>query len=206
MGDIRSFITDEVLVSHDKIQSAGHFTVLPTDEEGINFFTYEIDGISYKKAFTTDQSLAFDEWAGVSTVYKILNKKVYNEVNDISDLSYKHWYFLPSEEVYRRGSCEKKWWSSNIVYLWQNGQLYTVALSDEGKVTKKPCMYVHFQKRKVVAKCEVADEFLILPPGKIVTYNEEITPKFLKKYAKEKKFYFAYFKLRYKNMIKKLKK
>ena len=67
-------------------------------------------------------------------------------------------------------------------------------------------MYVHFQKRKVVPMCKVADEFLILPPGKIVEYKGEITPKFLKKYAKEKRFYYPYLKMRYKNFIKKLKK
>ena len=204
-GDIRRFVTEEILTSYDKIQTAGHFTLMPVNEEHVNFYTNELPGISYKNAFTSPLNLAFDEWPGMTTIYNNLGKKIYNSVNDFADLAYYVWYFLPSEEVYRRNGNDKIWHTHNIAYLFDNGKLFKVGLNSNNEVTYTESMYVHFQKRKVTAFGEVKNKFLILPPGKIVTEFDEITPKFLKKYAKEKKLYFAFFKMRVKNLLKKLK-
>ena len=203
-GDIRHFITEEVLSNYDKIQTAGHFTLVPTTQEHVDFYTNVFDTIDYKKVYSSPKNFAFDEWSGMATLYKIKDKKIYNQVNDISDLSYKVWYFLPSEEGYRRRLNRKEWNTYNLIYLFDKGKLYKVGINN-GRVSYEETMYVHFQKRKVIPANTVTDKFLILPPGKIVTDIPEITPKYLKKVAKEKKFYFAYFKMRLKNLIKKIK-
>lgn len=206
-GDIRHFMTEEVLsAGYDKIQTAGHFTIMPVTEESLNFYTQETEnGLSYKKVFTSEENFAFDEWPGMATKYTRLGKKIYNEVNDFSDLSYKTSYFLPSEEVYRRLCCPKIYHSHNTVFYFNKGKLFNVSI-ENGKVRLKQTTYVHFQKRKVTAKSTATDEFVILPPGKIIDEIPDFTEKYLKKHAKERKFNFAYIKLRWKNLLKKLKK
>lgn len=208
-GDIRKFMTEEVLTNgYDKIQSAGHFTLMPVGELSLNAYKTKVDNsYDYKYVFTNERNFAFDEWPGLSSIYASLGKKIYNEVNDIADLSYKCYHFFPSEEGYRRKSCDKEWYSYNIVYLYDSGKLWSIALNDKGEVTKKEMMYVHFQKRKLLTlgqnRCQ---RFLMVPPGKIVTDIPEITPKYLKKVAKERKIYIPYIKMRFKNLLKKLKK
>lgn len=205
-GDIRRFITDEVLLCHDKIQTAGHLTVMPVNEESLTFYQKEVENtLSYKTVFTQKQNFAFDEWGGMAKKYKLSGKKIYNEVNDFSDLSYKTSYFLPSEEVYRRKCCPKIYHSHNTVFYFDNGKLFNVAI-ENGKVRFKETLYVHFQKRKVNASCSPVDEFVILPPAKIIDEIPDFTIKYLKKHAKEKKINFAYIKLRWKNLLRKLKK
>ena len=208
-GDIRKFMTEEVLsFGYDKIQTAGHFTIMPVGEESVNFYTTKVDNyLYYKDVYSNSKNYAFDEWPGLASIYANLGKKIYNEVNDIADLSYKCYHFYPSEECYRRISCGKEWHSHNIVYLYESGKLWSVALNYKGEVTKKEMMYVHYQKRKLCtlgqASCE---RFLMVPPGKIVRDIPEITPKYLRKVANEHKLYMSYIKMRYKNFLKKLKK
>lgn len=206
-GDIRRFMTDEILSSnYDKIQTAGHFTIMPVSEESLNFYKKEVENtLSYKEVFTKNENFAFDEWKGMAMKYRLLGKKIYNEVNDFSDLSYKTSYFLPSEEVYRRKCCPKIYHSHNIVFYYDNGKIFNVAI-ENGKVRFKETLYVHFQKRKVTASCSPVDEFVILPPAKIIDEIPGFTIKYLKKHAKERKFNFAYIKLRWKNLLRKLKK
>jgi hypothetical protein len=113
-GNIRSFITEEVLnEGYDKIQTAGHFTIMPTTDENIFFYQKNIEGqLFYKDVYSSENNFAFDEWPGVSTFYKTLGEKVYNQVNDIADLSYKVKHFLPSEEGYSRIGCKRKDWNT----------------------------------------------------------------------------------------------
>jgi len=205
LGDIRHFITDEILSSYDKIQTAGHFTLMPVTEESLHFYEKEGARYYYKDVYSSPINVAFDEWPGLSTLYEIHGKKVYNSVNDIADLSYAVWYFLPSEEGYRRRATDKIWHTHNIVYLFEEGKLYRVGINGKGEVERFETMYVHFQKRKVKPLISEKSSFLILPPGKIVEKVDCIDKKYLKRVAKEKKFYFAYLKMRIKNFFKKLK-
>ena len=77
-GDIRWLITDEVLDNYDKIQTAGHFTLMPTTEEHFNFYTNTYDTIDYKKVYQNPKNYAFDEWPGMATVYTVKNKRIFN--------------------------------------------------------------------------------------------------------------------------------
>ena len=163
---------------------------MPTTQEHLDFYTNVFDTIDYKNVYQNPKNFAFDEWPGMSTLYTVKNKKVYNHIEEIADLSYHCWHFLPSEEGYRRKNNVKEWNTYNIVYLFDNGKLYKVGINN-GKVNYTETMYVHFQKRKVIPANVVTDKFLILPPGKIVTEIPEITPKYLKRVAREKRFYFA---------------
>ena len=206
-GNIRSFLTDEVLnYGYDKIQTAGHFTIMPTCEESINFYKQSVTGYpDYEKVYSSSANFAYDEWPGLAGKYKALGKKIYNEVNDFSDLSFRVKYFLPSEEFFRRKCCDKKWFRKNIVFYYKKGELFVVGIVDK-KVDLKQSMYVHFQKRKIKTVCNLNDEFVILPYGKFEGKIPDFTVKYLKKNAKESKINFNYLKIKWKNLLRKLKK
>ena len=67
-------------------------------------------------------------------------------------------------------------------------------------------LYVHLQKRRMLIKDGVADDqFLIVPPNKFIPY-QEIDDVTLMKLGRKIWIYPQYFIIRYRNLLRKLKK
>lgn len=79
-GNIRKYITKDILDSYDKILSLGHLSLYRNTEECNNRF--KLDGSligSYKEVYTTDKGFAFDEIKGINQIYKKNNFPVYDD-------------------------------------------------------------------------------------------------------------------------------
>ena len=62
-GDIRAFITDEVLSRYKMISGFGHFTLYHNDEDTNTYFMKNIEGYKgYKEALTRPESMYYDEY------------------------------------------------------------------------------------------------------------------------------------------------
>ena len=88
-GDIRKFITDDILNYYDKIFFRGHLSLYRNIEKMNNLFKLNYSGNNFKKVFTNEKIYGFDEWNGI---YKICNEndiKSYNK-NVIVDVSIKY--------------------------------------------------------------------------------------------------------------------
>lgn len=193
-GDIRRFITDKILLQYDKILARGHFTLYRN--------TPEINAV-YKKhplchtVFSSPQNFCFDEWPGISRYWNDnLKEKFYNEIV-FDDIHYlKHNFITVHKVLLDKGR-------TNFVYSYENGKLFRVFLF-ENEVHKEETMYVHFQKRRLKVTTQANDYFTIIP-NKIIAYQKNITPAFLKKKAKKKLFYPQYFQIKYTSFKRKLK-
>lgn len=169
-GDIRRFVTDEILSSYSKIFTRGHLTIYRNIPE-INSFYRKQDKIDHKKIYTDPKSYAFDEWPGISKIWKNQGLPFYDELvmDDIwtSSINFKPTKVLTvSNGPYHdhNRDLSKQYLSmKNIVYEYDRGRIYR-KWRNGLQINEEEVAYVHMQKRKMtVGLLNNEDNFLIVP-------------------------------------------
>lgn len=138
-GDIRSFITDDILEHYDKVLSRGHFTLYRNTLEVNTLYRNEP---SYKKVFTSPDNFCFDEWPGVSNFWRKEHSERFYDKMVYDDIDYNKFHFIT---VHKKAEDKHR---SNFVYSYEDGKLYRVFL-EQKFVKRQEIMYVHFQKRNL---------------------------------------------------------
>lgn len=156
-GDIRKFMTEEILNTHDKILEHGHFT-LYRNTPVINEHFMRCAGYGdydYKKVFTSDDSLYFDECLGMRLISRKLGVVTYLNESCFFDV-------IPSRKEFTHISGERE----ETIFEYHNGSLFALVKRD-GDTLEREIMYAHFQKRKMnysaVKAYDPAQTFYIVP-------------------------------------------
>lgn len=190
-GDIRSFITDEILDKYDRILSRGHLSIYRNTPE-VNSIYRMLKTPSYKYVYSCRRGFAFDEWPGTSRYWKNnYSDRFYDELifggPDISsyDLRDVHW----------RGMGLKR---THICYEYRGGQLLCHYVED-GKICSKPIIYAHFEKRRLMPTISPKDNFLIVP-NKIIDTPNVMDVHFLEKHCHHHRIYWPYVRFRAKRI------
>lgn len=135
-GDIRAFVTDEILGKYDKIFDLGHFSLYRNTYE-VNS-RYKLNGAycDYLKVFTTPQSYAFDERDGIYKIYKANKFSVYDKIVylDIHSIFSR---FKPAHGIKNH---------IHQIFFWENGKVY-MAYKKRNKIFCDEYVYIHFKKR-----------------------------------------------------------
>jgi len=145
-GDIRKFLPGEVLEKHDKIYKFGHLTYYRNTAE--NNARFKMDNwITYRQAFSTKESVAFDEIAGMQNIYDTHGFSTYFS-RDYADITYGKVrftlsYFHVPEELVATNNYDKQ------VFYWEDGHVYRAYLKD-GKILREEFNYINFSKRRMV--------------------------------------------------------
>ncbi|MGU8221424.1 DUF6625 family protein [Clostridium perfringens] len=210
-GDIRSFITDDILEEYDKICDAGHFTLYKNNELLKTIYKKEnIDNCySYKKVLSNAKSFAFDEWGNNKGINRIILEngfKLYYENSIFADIKVNTYGLRTTREDYGKAlSIKNEKEKKYIAYQFIKGKLFQYYINKNNEVECNEELYVHFQKRPMSRNRvdEYSDEFIMIPKNKFVE-NKNINRKFLIENCKEKNIYFHYYKIRFNNLIKKL--
>ena len=214
-GNIRTFITDDILNKSDKVLSRGHLSLWRNCKKMNEFFMASTNGL-YKSVFTSEQNFSFDEWGAKGVAHyikKYINKDRFWDEIPFDDISTLKGNFVSSQ----RG----KEGLSNTIYRYDHGELQRLSLFDScvnrvnckfknithsGGYLHIPVLYIHLQKRNLLIKKGVADDqFLIVPPNKFIPY-QEIDDVTLMKLGRKIWIYPQYFIIRYRNLLRKLKK
>lgn len=136
-GDIRNFITDDILSENDKIFNLGHLSLYKNNEECNNYFKLEGSKCGdYKTVFKNEINVAFDEKGGIYQIYKKNSIPVYDK-RKFADISmiYKRFRLALNDTNYKYQ-----------VFYWENGHTYRKYI-DMGSVKKEEFCYIHFKKR-----------------------------------------------------------
>lgn len=189
-GDIRHFVTDEVLDRYDRLGVDGFFSLFRN--------TPAVNAI-YRKAgdiqtiFTDQRPFGFDEWGinrSGTAHYWIEHLKDRVWLDKVFDNLAPYHYGFQSGTV-RKFNLGIK----NVMFSFEKGKLYRCGIKD-GKLVKDETLYVHIQKRPVYVKTEVSDCFSIVPPGNYILFVENITPQYLKRNIREGRFWAYYTRAR----------
>lgn len=172
-GDMRKFLTEQVLDENDRILTRGHCSLFRnTHEINSGYRTLPSKGcMNWKTVFTSDKSWAFDEWAnhnggGYSEIQRRNGIKMY-DVPIFADIQINRYSLHTTFEKYENNGQI----SRNTVFHVYNGSVEKLCvLSGGGGVAKSEYLYVHFQQRKLTLTPNLnLSDFLVVPPNRAVS-------------------------------------
>lgn len=156
-GDIRHFMTDEVLSSHKMISGWGHLTLYHNDEETNTYFMKPIKGYQdYKDVFTHSESRYYDEYK-----HKGFGDKWRDNRPEDCWLDWPFDNVSKPKESYHFNSMTRGW--KQVIFEHVDNKLFMIRFNN-GKMEKMESMYAHFQHRGFM-KDRVTDyaHFLVTP-------------------------------------------
>lgn len=185
-GDIRKFITNEILESYERIGFLGHSTIFKNVPEVNARYRTMIDGNNYKKVYTTEGAFAFDE-VGMDAIYEKLNIEYYNKIIFANLKKYDYGFFLdlmPEEDI------EK---NEHQVFILKDGNLTRYYVRDH-KIFTEDFMYIHFWCRPMTYKPVAYDNHktYVMYADAVEELKEEITVDYIIQHSKRNKIrYYA---------------
>ncbi len=162
-GDIRHFITEEVLSNYKMVSGWGHMTLYHNDEDTNTYFMKSIEGYQdFKDVFTQNESKYFDEYK-----YKGFGDKWRDCRPDDCWLEWPFDNVSRPKEAYHFNSLNRGW--KQVVFEHVNNKLYMIRFHN-GTIEKIESLYAHFQHRGFM-KDKVTDynHFLVTPRA-IINY------------------------------------
>lgn len=146
-GDIRKFITDDILSKYDRIMTNGHMTLMRNSPNTNSLYrTLHRDDVwDFRKVFQVEKTRSFDEWGGAnnrgtSWLFSKSGIPVFKRDDFFCDVLYRPYGMV--SVTYSMESVE----SRRCVLFFDKGKLF--ALSDAGgSVTEKEVMYAHIPRR-----------------------------------------------------------
>lgn len=208
-GDIRSFITEDILEKYERIGFQGHSTLFKnTEKVNSRYKTMVPNEINYIDVFSGRKKFSFDE-NGMDIIYNYLDIDYYKETIFAHLSKYEYSFvlkYLPEKDNYK---------NFRQVFLWNNGRLYRYFINKENKIEKEEFMYIHFFCRPITYvynKDKMNDKYIIYP-DKVKPFDDTITEKIVKKYGKNsiinyycKSIYFNRKKLTVKKIYENIKR
>lgn len=201
-GNLRKYLTENILDSAEKINFLGHF-VLYRNTPKINkrYLSLADKKNTLKKMLNSDRQYTLDE-QGMRKLYseKGYSQVVVNDfVADISPLRYAFQLskynpdFVQFYESYRPR-----------IFAWRQGTLLSYYLDEDGNVLTEEFGYLHYQKRMMNNHLEdtMTSNYLITPDGFVP--DQEVTAEIIEKYSPQK-IYGQFFKLKWKALIARFK-
>lgn len=171
-GDLRHFITEDILNNYDKILSHGHLSLYRNCEYINKLFTIKKkDCIYYKDVFTTYKVWNnFDEYPyGVSRIAKKENIKIYEKMI-FADLDMFFFTFRKVAAYFKNYKDDLE----NIIqyFKWNNGKLFNIIVEETQKKVNE-IAYIHFQKRDMAClDLESIEKNFIIIPNEFLTENK----------------------------------
>lgn len=196
-GNIRKFITNDLLEHYDRIFGLGHFSLYRNNPE-INSVFKKVVEPSYRQVFTFPEGCAFDEYWGTSRYWdKYLRDKFYQEClyDDIDCMSFLF-------KSHQKSIADR--YKKNIIFAYDSGVLYKI-FEEKGEICKEETLYVHFQKRRMEIGTIISDKFMMVP-NRFIPYIENIDVNLLRTFNTSANYCIQRIKLRYGSLKNKLRK
>lgn len=188
LGDMKKYITEELLAEYDKIFCLGHMILYKNTLENNTLFMKEFNKkVLYREVFTTDKICVFDEICGndenVNSIFLKCAKKIY--AKDLSlNFNIEYTKFIkttlnPNNYTFENEKYKK------AVYLWENGKIIRLFL-ENNLIKKEEFLYAHFQQRKMKIDERVLEEdcFKFVPNKFMILEEKNIDIKNFKKIKK----------------------
>lgn len=161
-GDIRSFITDDVL-TYKFLLGWGHLTLLHNDEDTNTYFMKQIPGYqSYKDAFTTSKITFFDEYG-----YKGCSDKWRDSRREDCWLEWPFDNVSKPKQSYHFNSTTRTW--KQVIFEHVENKLYMIRIN-QGKIERKESLYAHFQHRGFMKDLVSDYSHFLITPKYIIDY------------------------------------
>lgn len=165
-GNLRSFISEEILNKYDYISGWGHLTLIRNCEYWNNFYKTELEGFQYfKDVFSSNKLSRFDEYLnkGIGDLAKKLHEERVWDTRPFDDVCipavHLDFYSVFHPEV-----------SNHLIFAYDNNNLWRLYINN-GEIKKEPIEYAHFQRRaNLRIRANNTQRYLIIP-NSIIEYK-----------------------------------
>lgn len=175
-GNLRKFITNDILKTYNRLFNLGHLTIYRNDKATNRVFLKQLTGVhyTYREAYSLDYNIGFDEKGCLAGLSKNGNYIQYNNNQIIADIwpdmkRFRTFYTLTSD--------------LNHIYTYENGSLIGHFV-DGNKVRTKEFLYIHLQKRKMICNVSNTEYYMIVPNSFID--KADITVEFINAYSEDR--------------------
>lgn len=209
MGNLKQYITNDILEKYDKIFCLGHMILYRNSFENNRVFMRKYKNVElYKKVFSNNEIMWFDECfkddQNINSIFLNEGKMVYTK--DLS-LNFK---MFPTNFVKTTYNFEKNVFEDQFyeycLPIFDNGHIYLYYKSGE-KLVREEFLYAHFQSRnmRVHHKLNNYSFFKILPNVFMPLEVNEITNENYMK-IKKKRISFHYIERQLIGKLRRIKK
>lgn len=173
-GDIRHFLTDNILSEYDKIGFQGHSTLFKNTPRNNNMFREKIGEESVDEYLQSPNSEFTDE-NFIIRLYEHKKIPSYKEYTFANLSSFVHNFKL--NYIYAKDKAENK----RLIFSYENGKLFRLAAVGKD-IRRKEYMYVHFLKRDMAVEINGDTDYYLIVPNKLITPpNRAVDAKYIKK-------------------------
>ena len=175
-GDLRKFITDDLLEQYNRLFNLGHLTLYRNDAKTNKVFMKRLTGVhyTYKEAFNLEYNIGFDEKGCLAGLSKNGNYLQYDNNDNIADI----W-----PDTVRFRTFHTYYSDYDHVYSYENGKVIGHFFNG-GRIVRKEFMYIHLQKRKMMVLNHDDTNYLIVPNSFIDM--PQITIELIKEYSNDR--------------------
>lgn len=162
VGNLRHFITDELLSHYDKLFCLGHMTLIKNTKQHNRVFMNVIHNeVYYKKVLSNEKIMVFDEEytdnVNINTLFKAVGLNIY-EYDYSMNPCIKWPWFRRVEKVGKEVNGNVHGYITepyrDAVYLWDKGHIKRY-YKEKGKIVEQEFMYMHLQQRRMKIDGEV---------------------------------------------------
>lgn len=162
-GDIRNFITDDILNSNEKIYHLGHLSLYKNDQRINELFKSEKGTMNYKDVFTTNIIKVFDEESGILPIFEGENCNVYKKLDFVDISKFTKKMFHSRLECYYDFQKPKNYHYQT--YMFDNGKLFKIYRKIfSKKIIYKEIVYLHYSGKQFPLTVS-SNKFLITSKG-----------------------------------------
>lgn len=164
-GNLRTFLTDELLDTFDRVFQYGHLCLFRNNR--IMNYLYDLPGgiYSMKDIFEGKAKTTPEEYWGLNRICEKNNISWYTEVvfADFSPI-----YPQRLELGHKLENFDEQ------IFIWKDGHAYQIYRCGD-TIKKKEFIYMHWQKKKPIIEGDLKNaKMIILSPHKLYCINEEI--------------------------------
>lgn len=185
-GNIRKFVTDDVLKKHTRVFQHGHFSLFRNTEEWNTLFM-KANGLighkrfaDYREVFSSAQIFYFDEYNpnrkdGTAEMWKILYPdRIYlgTPMDNIRWPAANYYSFRSTNNA--KGHF--------VIFEYKESTLFRVYI-EKDTIIREETLYAHFHLWKI-KECLLHDSNFIVVPGRILPFTN-ITDDFIKKHTRK---------------------
>lgn len=173
-GNIRKYVTDEILSSYKRIFSRGHCSIFLNNKEVNSYYRTlpNFGCLRWNEVYQSPKSYCFDEWAGhcgggISQIMK-LNKIPIFDGSYFADLNVMKGKFDVLHE-------------NNKNVGASHFHVYNGTLKSIGNRYEKEYLYCHFQKRQIIISNPIdVNDFYFIAPNLVTSDKAKIKRYLLK--------------------------
>jgi len=168
-GDIRKFVTDDLLQRYDKLFIHAHLSLYRNCEEANNYYRLKAPGIWYRDVYASPKVRSFSEFKGINLLLRHHKIPFFRDDNYLADIDQHVHHFQSISPPNYKHQC----------FCWDKGRALKMFWDTDG-CRSREYLYIHLQKRRMQRPSGALwerDAWYIAPHEFIAKHSDPSSPQ-----------------------------